>query len=184
VLRLFTAGAAAMVVWFAAAAISVSPASACIGGTAFDWAVAHEHGGILRATMIGEYGRTGDFTIDMTISATDVLRGDPPRATKVHAALGLACDQQAQVGDAVILVFDVRGGADPYPLPLAYVVEGPAALDAEVVSNALNDLPPTDTATGVALRDTEPPSPIALIPILAGFLTFVIALRPLRQRRA
>jgi hypothetical protein len=181
--RLARAGAVTIAVWFATGAVGVTPAAACIGGTAFDSAVAHQHGGILRATMIGEYGRTGDFTIDMTISAPEVLRGDPPLATKVHAALGLVCDQQAHLGDTVILVFDVRGGTDPYPLPLAYVVTGPDALDAAVVSNALNDLPATDTAAGMAPRHAELPSPIASIPILAGLLTFVLALRPLRRRQ-
>ena len=182
-LRLVLAAAVAIGVWSVGAAVGAAPAAACIGGTAFDWAVAHERGGILRASMIGEYGRTDDFTVDITISTPTVLRGDPPLASNVHAAVGLVCDQQVAVGDTMILVFDVRGGAEPYPLPLAYVVAGPSALDAAVVSDALNALPATDTAAGLGPRQAGSPSPIALAAILAGLLAFVIGFRPTRRRQ-
>ena len=122
-------------------------ASACIGGTAFDWAVAHTHGGILRAT-VAHVNEREDFSEDLSLVDPRVIRGDPPFGTPVHAVAGYLCDQSADPGDVVLILFDVRGQYGPDDRPLYYVIGGRGALSEREVDAGLGRLPATDAAVG------------------------------------
>ncbi len=125
-----------------------SGASACIGGIAFDWAVAHQHGGIVQAVVESRLVRV-DFSEDLVITDAKVVRDDPPLSLSVNTAAGLPCDQVADKGETIMLIYDVRG--DSIRVPLYYVVEGRDALSAAVIAHGLRTaapstdaLPPTD----------------------------------------
>jgi hypothetical protein len=109
------------------------PAAACSGGTAPDWAVAHQHGGILRGVVLTADTRS-DFTTDLVLANLERLAGAPPSFPQVNSVAGAVCDQSADPGDTVVVIFDIRGGEVEYPLPLFYVVRGPDALEPAVVA--------------------------------------------------
>lgn len=179
--QLVRAAALGVVVWAASASFAASPATACIGGLPFDVAVAHQQGGLLRALVTAAHDRP-DFTTDLTLSQTQVLRGDPPLAAEVHAVVGLTCEQHADAGETVILVFNVAGLTWPNPLPLVYVIDGADALDPGVVSAALTAVPATDTVVGDYRPEDSYAAHRMVLVAFAGALTFVLALRRARLR--
>lgn len=122
-------------------------AMACTGGIAFEEAVAHERGGIVRGIVESRLLRA-DFSEDVVISDAAVVRGDPPLDHSVNAAAGLPCEQVADTGETIMLIYDVRG--QPVHVPLYYVVEGQDALSAAVVASALATTPQTDTDPATA----------------------------------
>lgn len=166
-------GAVALAAWIVSAAVAAQPATACVGGTPFGWAVTHSHGGLLRAIVVGAPHRE-DFTIDLRLSAQEALRGDPPRDDEIHSAIGAVCEQDVDAGEMVIVVFDVRGGEYPYPLPLIYVVDGDDALEPGVVAAALDALPASDSVASP--NSIEAPRQLNLAPVLAGVLGLLVAL--------
>lgn len=143
-----------------------SPAAGCSGGIAFDWAVAHTRGGILEARVVNSKVRA-DFTRDLEIAQPRVLQGDPSTTSRIHATEGYPCEQSADAGELVVLLFGVLRGPDepPFPdgdvrMPLVYVIEGRDALEPSVVAAAFAQLPPTETE-GLDAKPTE------VIPIMA-----------------
>lgn len=165
----------------AMSAAMARPVAACVGGTSFDWAVTHAQGGILRAHVTSA-GTREDFTTDLVLSQLVILRGDPPDTPHLHTVAGAICDQVADAGETVLLLFNVRGGQYPYPLPLFYVVAGSDALSPGDVAGALAAIPSTDTAP--VQRSPTPNDDSAVLPlsIIAGLSAFGIALRRLRAR--
>ncbi len=174
-LRPVRLGFAILVLWAVASAAGTQSVVACIGGTAFDWAVAHTDGGILRARVTSAPIRE-DFTTDLLISHAQALRGDPPTALRLHAVAGAICEQSADVGESIVVLFDVRGGQYPYPLPLFYVVDGPDALDANAVAAAFGELPATDTVAHDTIGASTEPGWAALVATLVvGLLGLLVA---------
>ena len=157
------------------------PVAACIGGTNFDWAVAHAHGGILQA-RVDSAGTRVDFTTDLTLSHPESIRGDPPAVPRLHAVAGAICDQSADAGETVLVVFDIRGGQYPYPLPLFYVVAGSDALSPGVVAGALAALPSTDLAPSQPTPIPDGDSAVMPLSLVAGLSGFGVAMRQLRTR--
>jgi hypothetical protein len=120
-------------------------ASACTGGIAFDWAVAHQHGGIIQAVVESKY-RLQDFTDDIVVTDAKVVRGDPALPFRISAAAGLPCEQVADAGETILILYDIRGGKPPITIATYYVVSGPDALSATVLRDGLGSTaPPTDT---------------------------------------
>ena len=156
---------------------SARPAAACTGGLPLDIAVAQQQGGILLALVTSAHDRPDDFTTDLTLSDPRVIRGSPPLESEVHAVAGLICDQHVDVGETVMLVFDVTGLEWANPLPLAYVIDGADALDPKVVSSALAAVPPTDTALTEPGQDGNGPIDRTLLVAVVSALAFAIALR-------
>jgi len=165
----------------AMSAAMARPVAACVGGTSFDWAVTHAQGGILRA-HVASAGMREDFTTDLVMSQLVILRGDPPDAPHLHTVAGAICDQVADAGETVLLLFDVRGGPYPYPLPLFYVVDGSDALSPGDVVGAFGAIPSTDAVP--LQRSPTPNDDSAVLPlsIIAGLAGFGVALRRLRAR--
>lgn len=156
---------------------SAGPAAACTGGLPLDIAVAQQQGGILLALVTSAHDRPDDFTTDLTLSEPRVIRGSPPLESEVHAVAGLICDQHVDVGETVMLVFDVTGLEWANPLPLAYVIDGADALDPKVVSSALAAVPPTDTALTEPGRMETVQSIGRFSSLWSGALAFAITLR-------
>lgn len=155
--------------------MGATAASGCSGGVAFDWAVAHAHGGILRGTVVSATVRD-DYTADLVLSNVSVVRGSPSARKQLHVAGGAVCDQSADPGEIVVVLFDLRGGDYPFPLPLSYVVEGRDALLGSEVADALPELPETDRASDQGA--SRPPGTHDLPWIaLSGGLAWLIALR-------
>jgi hypothetical protein len=122
------------------------PATACSGGTTADWAVAHQHGGIVRGVVATSENRP-DFTTDVIVTNLERLAGDPPPFTQIHLVAGLVCDQSADPGETIVVLYDIRGAEVPYPLPLYYVVAGPDALEANLVAELFGPGAPVTTPT-------------------------------------
>ncbi len=151
-----------------------SPAAACSGGIAFDWAVANARAGILEARVVSAQIRA-DYTYDLEIAAPKVVRGDPSTGSRFHATEGYPCDQSADAGELVVLLFGVRGGPDEPPIPdaylrvpLVYVIEGRDALAPSVVAAAFAQLPPTDTANIAPEPSQAPRMPVLEVLIAAA----------------
>jgi hypothetical protein len=160
-----------------------SGASACTGGIAFDWAVAHEHGGIVKAVVESRVLRA-DFSEDLVVTNPKVLRGDPPLRLAVNSAAGLPCDQVADRGETVLLIYDVRGVTGG--VPLYYVIDGPDALNAAVTAHGLRPTaPPTDALPPADRRPAGTPDSL-LLGILAcvGAIAFAFAARWTGQPRS
>ena len=155
-------------------------ASACSGGTAFDWAVQHSLGGIIRA-HVDSVSTRPDFTTDLVLSAPSVIRGEPVSVPMIHAVAGAICEQSADPGETVLVLFDIRGGNPPYPWPLFYVVDGTDALSASVVSDGLSTTPATDTAVTPASRPATDWWTTGVL-VSSGLLGALLAIR--RWRRA
>ena len=119
--------------------------SACTGGVAFDWAVAHQQGGIVRAVVESKLQRP-DHTDDIVVTDAEAIRGDPTLPFAVNVAAGLPCEQVGDVGEAILILYDIRGGEVPITIPLYYVVSGPDALSPAVLNAGLGPTAPsTDT---------------------------------------
>lgn len=153
-----------------------SGVSACSGGIAFDWAVAHQHGGIVQGIVESKIVRA-DFSEDLVITNAVALRGDPPLGARVNAAAGLPCDQVADDGETILLIYDIRG--EPIRVPLYYVVDGPDALSAEVVAHGLGPTaPPTDALPSPDRDQTGSLNWILVVTLLwAGAIGLVAAAR-------
>ena len=131
-------------------------ATACTGGVAFDWAVAHQHGGIVLAVVESKYP-LGNFTYDLVVTDAKVVRGDPTLPFKVNAAAGLPCDQVADAGETVLILYDIRGRQPAIAVPTFYVVSGPDALSATVLRDGLRPTAPsTDTVPSRTGLQTAP----------------------------
>ena len=158
-----------------------APVAACTGGTPFDWAVAHAHGGLIRARIVSTATRD-DQTIDVSITNLVALRGDPPRPRRVHAVIGAVCEQSVDAGETAIILFDVRGGPYSYPYPLVYIVEGPDALATADVAAVLASLPATDTTLGPvpATPASATPGPAGSV-LVAGVIGLLVAVRRFRR---
>jgi hypothetical protein len=134
----------------AAGAVEPPSAAACSGGTTPDWAVAHQRGGIVRGIVVTSEDRS-DFTTDLILANLERVAGDPPPTTQLNVVAGAVCDQSADPGETIVVVFDIRDGEVPYPLPLYYVVTGPDALEPEVVAALFGPAaalpPPVETPT-------------------------------------
>lgn len=170
----------AALAWAVLGTATAQPAEACSGGSAFDWAVAHTRGGILQARVVNA-GLRSDFTNDLVLSEVEVLRGEPPADLHLHAVAGAICEQSADAGETILLLFDVRGDGYVYPLPLFYVVDGPDALAPGAVVAALRALPASDTAgvdPGSFPWTGSPGLPAMLV---AGFGGLLVAFRCLRN---
>ena len=161
----------ALVAWMSVNAASVSPVAACTGGVAFDWAVAHTHGGVVRAQVTSTSTRE-DFSVDLEITHRRVIQGDPPTSLRINSVAGVPCEQTADPGETIVLLFDIRGDPVGENWPFFYVVEGSDALNPKVVSDALARLPATDTASLTAQPSTETRSPFlpAFIAAAVGLL--------------
>lgn len=161
----------ALVVSVSVSAASASPVAACTGGVAFDWAVAHTHGGIVRAQVTSTSTRE-DFSVDLEITHRRVVQGDPPTSLRINSVAGVPCEQTADPGETIVVLFDIRGDPVAQHWPIFYVVKGPDALDPDVVSDALARMPATDTASLGAHPSTKTPSPLvpALIAAAIGLL--------------
>jgi hypothetical protein len=131
--------------------LGTASASACSGGIAFDWAVAHQHGGIARAVVESRVVLP-DFSEELVLSDPQPVRGDPPLRPDVIATAGAPCDQSADVGETILLIYDVHGLLTR--LPLYYVVRGPDALSSSELQAGLALAPATDTRSERA--DTPP----------------------------
>jgi hypothetical protein len=127
----------------AAAPLAVT---ACSGGTAADWAVAHQHGGIVRGVVATSEDRP-DFTTDLIVTNLERLAGEPPPFTQIHTVAGLVCDQSADPGETIVVLYDIRGAEVSYPLPLYYVVMGPDALEPDLVADLFGPGAPAPTPT-------------------------------------
>jgi hypothetical protein len=115
---------------------SAPTTAACSGGIEFGWAMSHA-GGIIGGRVDVVRDRP-DFTTELRLSGPTIIAGLPPAGSDIHAAAGLVCDQSADPGESVLVLFDVRGGDPPIILPLFYVVDGPDALEPAVVADALS----------------------------------------------
>lgn len=127
-------------------------ASACSGGIAFDWAVAHQRGGIVQAVVESKYPIQVGID-DIVVTDAKVVRGDPTLPFKVTAVAGLPCDQVADAGETIVILYDIRGAEPPVIYPTYYVVSGPDALSAAVVRDVLGPMaPPTDAEPSTGPR--------------------------------
>lgn len=125
-------------------------ASACTGGIAFDWAVAHARGGIVQAVVESKYPVQVGID-DIVVTDAKVVRGEPTLPFKVTAVAGLPCDQVADAGETILILYDIRGAEPPVIYPTYYVVSGPDALSAAVVRDVLGPTAPsTDTEPSIA----------------------------------
>lgn len=125
-------------------------ASACSGGIAFDWAVAHQRGGIVQAVVESKYPIQVGID-DIVVTEAKVVRGEPTLPFRVTAVAGLPCDQVADAGETILILYDIRGAEPPVIYPTYYVVSGPDALSAAVVRDVLGPTaPPTDADPSIA----------------------------------
>lgn len=141
-------------------------ASACTGGMAFDWAVAHERGGIIQAVVESKYPvQVGSD--DIVVTDVKVVRGNPTLPFRVTAVAGLPCDQVADAGETILILYDIRGLEPSVVYPMYYVVSGPDALSAAAVRDVLGPTaPPTDADPSIA--DSPTPSDWSAVAILAS----------------
>ena len=152
--------------WAVGGSATAPAATACVGGNMpFDWAVAHTNGGILRARLDGVRPRD-DYTLDLVLSGEQVVRGDPEYENPLHAVMAAICEQSAEAGETVVILFDVRGGDYPFPIPLVYVTSGSDALDPQVLADGLAALPATDSEPTYAAP--TPASGLIGAAVLAG----------------
>jgi hypothetical protein len=122
-----------------------SPASACVGNMDFGSAVAGTRGGIAEGRVLdATYSASRGTLVQLTDTAR--VRGDPPISTSVWLMMGDVCDQGADPGDTLWLLYDVQDFDEPSGLAVAFVVEGSDAVSAEEVRAALAALPETDSA--------------------------------------
>jgi hypothetical protein len=180
------------VLLFGATGVAAPPVAACSGGTAVDWAVAHQRGGIVRGIVVAAEDRP-DFTTDLTVANLERVQGNPPPYTTIHTVAGAVCDQRADPGETVVVIYDVRGGEVPYRLPLYYVVKGPDALEPDVAAALFGPVAtftsPSETAsrneTLIGVESTAaPPTGLVLVAIaLAGLFALVLLLVARRRRR-
>jgi hypothetical protein len=161
---------------------SASPASACSGGIAFDWAVARAEGGILESRVVSARVRA-DFSVDLEIARPKVVSGDPPIDQRVQAVAGDPCEQTADPGESIVLLFGVRDAAGDPPLPagalrlpLFYVIEGRDSLEPPVVAAAVGRIPATDHATVEPAPNEGSPLPL-LGAVMAVALGLLVTLR-------
>ena len=160
-------------------------ATACSGGIAFDWAVAHQQGGIVQAVVESKF-LLEDFTYDIVVTDAEVVRGNPTLPFKVNAAAGLPCDQSADVGETILLLYDIRGAEPPITIPNFYVITGPDALTAAVRRDGLRTTaPPTDTDSSTA-SDQRPAVDWLPFPVFAAAAAIGagLAVRRTAQRRS
>ena len=169
----------ALVAWVSIGVASASPVAACTGGVAFDWAVAHTNGGIVRAQVTSSSVRE-DLSLDLLITNRRVVQGDPPTSSRINAVAGDPCEQTPDAGETIVLLFDIRGDPVGGRWPFFYVVEGPDALDPTVVSDALENLPATDTASLAAQPSTNLAAPL-LPALIAAAVGLVVIFRRLSR---
>lgn len=156
-----------------AGAVEPPSAAACSGGTAPDWAVAHQRGGIVRGVVLTSEDRP-DFTTDLILANLERLAGDPPPTTQLNVVAGAVCDQSADPGETIVVIFDIRGGEFPYPLPLYFVVAGPDALEPEVVAALFGPAaafppstePPTDAPSANETPTSGEPATDLVLPLV------------------
>lgn len=134
----------------AATLLRPAPVSACSGGMAFDWAVAHTRGWIATATVVtSEYVPYGFYRI--RLDDVVAIKGRPPQFGQLTVAMGAVCDQTPDAGDR-ILALDGVAIEPAFDRPVVYVIRGADAVPAVDVSRALRSLPATDaTSTDSAL---------------------------------
>jgi hypothetical protein len=132
-----------------------------------------------------------DYSLDLEITAQKVVHGDPPIVPRVNAMAGYPCEQTADAGERIVILFDTRRVPDEpvlpgsyTRLPLYYVVDGPDELHLAVVQEAFGALPATDAwivgsepgggaptavSPGTDGHFTRPASPPAVSMLIAGF---------------
>jgi hypothetical protein len=120
-----------------------SVVSACIGNMDFGAAVAGTRGGIAEGRVLdATYSASRGTLVQLTDTAR--VRGDPPISTSVWLMMGDVCDQGADPGDTLWLLYDLEDFDEPPGLAVAFVVEGSDAVLDEEVRAALAALPETD----------------------------------------
>jgi hypothetical protein len=147
-------------------------ASACVGNMDFTSAVASARGGIAEGRVL-DAAYSADSGTLVQLTHTGRVRGHPPISTSLWLMMGDVCDQSADPGDTVWLLYDLQDFDEPPGLAVAFVVEGSDAVPHEEVLAALAALPETDAAP-VA------PAPAASVwLLLIGLLTLALSvLRP------
>jgi hypothetical protein len=149
-------GTFACTVAVAAAAALWSPTSvsACIGGMAFDWAIAHSRGWIATATVV-EVDHVAVGFHRVVLDDVEPVKGSPPSLRQATVVMGAVCDQSPDAGER-ILVLDGVTTEPPYDTPVAYVIRGSDAVPASDVARVLRSLSSTDTGPA---RTAIPPRP-------------------------
>jgi hypothetical protein len=153
-----------------------SPASACVGGMEFGWAVAHTRGWIAAATVVeSDNVPVGFYRVDL--GEVEALKGSPPTLDQTTLAMGAVCDQTPHVGDRVLVLDDVAI-EPPYDTPIAYVIRGADAnaIQAADVARVLRSMPATDAAPG-GNASSSPSSESVVWLIGVGLATAWFAMR-------
>lgn len=103
-----------------------SPAAACIGNMDLGWAVAHSRRGIAQGRIVEAVDTT--YGIRVRLEAVTRVVGQPPLSERASLMMGDVCDQSADPGDTVWLMYDLSDWLGPTDLAIAFVVEGPDAV--------------------------------------------------------
>lgn len=124
-----------------------------------------------------------DASQDVVLANDQVVRGDPPTSYPVHGYVAMPCDQTADDGETILVVYDVRGGDPPITLPIFYVVAGSDALSATVVREGLRGtVPPTDmVADATSYEFLSTGLRTLLVVAIAALLGGLMAVRRTRQ---
>jgi hypothetical protein len=155
-------------------------ASACLGGTSFEYAAKHARGGILRA-RVAHVIEHWNGTSDLSLVDTRVIRGDPAFETPLLAGAGYVCTGSADAGDVVLIMFDVRSRYRS-DRPLYYVIHGRGALSEREVDAGLGRPPATDART-VPIEPVRPAGSGGVAWLAAAWiLGLVVAARRLGRR--
>ncbi|HJR89930.1 MAG TPA: hypothetical protein VJ782_07220, partial [Aeromicrobium sp.] len=121
-----------------------SPVAACVGDTHLGWAVARTRGGIAEGRVV-EVMDTMGSGIRVRLEGVSRVLGRPPVASQTTLMMGDVCDQSADPGDTVWLLYDVKDFDEPTGHAVAFVVEGSDAVPRDEVLAALAAMPETDT---------------------------------------
>jgi hypothetical protein len=169
-------GRAAIVALVGASMILAHPpgAAACVGNMDFRSAAARTRGGIVAGRVLeAPYFTTAGTLVHLTDVSR--VRGDPPMSESVWLTMGDVCDQAADPGDTIWLLYDVQDFNEPEGLAVAFVVEGSDAVPRENELVALA-MPPETDAKGPMTAAADGGDETLLL--LVGLLTFLVSVRP------
>jgi hypothetical protein len=146
------------------------PVAACVGDMHLGWAVARTRGGIAEG-RVAEVIDTSGSGIRVRLEGVSRVLGRPPVASQASLMMGDVCDQSADPGDSIWLLYDVKEFDEPIGLAVAFVVEGSDAVPREDVVAALAAMPETDTVVSRA----ENPGDTAFVGLLGVWLLTFLA---------
>lgn len=146
-----------------------SPVSACVGGMDFAWAVGQARDGIVEGRVIDALDTHGNG-ISVHLDGVTRVLGDPPMSAVASLTMGDVCEQVADSGETVWLLYGLRGLDLPKGLTVAFVVDGPDGVGREAANAALAALPATEMATTPPARPKAMAMPGLLVVWLLSFL--------------